>query len=165
MDIYDHEIVKFWRAMNGEGVRYILMGGFLMGGFATNLHGFQRFTGDMDLLIEDTFEKRKRLRKAFNAYGSDDLEMLETIPFIPDGQNFYLDNGFTINILHLPLKGLENYDFETCYQNASIAEIADVEIHFLHINHLIENKKAVNRPKDQVDVIELEKIRELRNRD
>lgn len=28
-----------------------------------------------------------------------------------------------------------------------------------HINHLLANKKAVNRPKDQIDVIELEKIK------
>jgi len=36
------------------------------------------------------------------------------------------------------------------------------QVPFLHINHLIQNKKVVNRPKDQVDVIELEKIRKLR---
>lgn len=36
-------------------------------------------------------------------------------------------------------------------------------IPFLHINQLIENKKAVNRPKDQLDVIELEKIRKILN--
>ena len=29
-------------------------------------------------------------------------------------------------------------------------------------NHLIANKRIVNRPKDQIDVIELEKIRKIR---
>ena len=37
----------------------------MIGGFATNLHGYQRFTGDMDVWIEDTSENRKNLRKAF----------------------------------------------------------------------------------------------------
>jgi hypothetical protein len=46
---------------------------------------------------------------------------------------------------------------------ASLADLEGVEVPFLHINHLIENKKIVNRPKDQVDVIELEKIREIRD--
>ena len=32
---------------------------------------------------------------------------------------------------------------------------------FLQINHLIQNKKAVNRPKDQLDVIYLEKIKKI----
>lgn len=40
---------------------------------------------------------------------------------------------------------------------ASIAEINGVKIPFLHINHLIESKRATNRPKDQVDLIYLEK--------
>ena len=45
---------------------------------------------------------------------------------------------------------------------AKIATIENIKIPFLHINHLIANKKAVNRPKDQIDVIELEKIKLLR---
>ena len=46
---------------------------------------------------------------------------------------------------------------------ASVADIEDVGIPFLHINQLIENKKVVNRPKDQLDVIALEEIRKLRD--
>ena len=40
--------------------------------------------------------------------------------------------------------------------------LEDILDPFLNINHLIANKKAVNRPKDQIDVIELEKIKKLR---
>lgn len=43
-----------------------------------------------------------------------------------------------------------------------IAEIENIQVPFLHINQLIANKKAVNRSKDQLDVIELEKIIKLR---
>lgn len=43
-----------------------------------------------------------------------------------------------------------------------VAEIENVKVPFLHINLLILNKKAVNRPKDQLDVLELEKIIQLR---
>lgn len=38
----------------------------------------------------------------------------------------------------------------------------DLKVPFLHINHLIANKKLVNRPKDQIDVLELEKIKSIR---
>ena len=44
----------------------------------------------------------------------------------------------------------------------TIAEIEDIKIPFIHINQLILNKKEVNRPKDQLDVTELEKIVQLR---
>jgi hypothetical protein len=48
--------------------------------------------------------------------------------------------------------------FDECLGMAAIADIDDIKVPFLHINQLIANKKAVNRPKDQIDVIELEKI-------
>jgi len=60
------------------------------------------------------------------------------------------------------MKGIENYSFDNCLELATIAEIENVKVPFLHINHLIANKKAVNRSKDQLDVIELEKIIQLR---
>ena len=55
------------------------------------------------------------------------------------------------------MKGLEGYSFDECLELATIATIANLKVPFLHINHLIANKKAVNRPKDQLDVIYLEK--------
>ena len=60
------------------------------------------------------------------------------------------------------MKGLEGYSFDECLQVATIAEIENVKVPFLHINQLIANKKAVNRSKDQIDVMELEKIKLLR---
>ena len=60
------------------------------------------------------------------------------------------------------MKGLEDFTFDECLELATVAEIETVKVPFLHINHLIVNKKAVNRSKDQIDVIELEKIKLLR---
>ena len=42
-----------------------------------------------------------------------------------------------------------------------IADFETVQVPFLHINHLIQNKKIVDRPKDKIDVIELEKIKRI----
>ena len=58
------------------------------------------------------------------------------------------------------MKGV-SLPFEESLKLAPIAEIEGVKVPFLHINQLIDNKKAVNRPKDQADVAELEKIRRL----
>jgi hypothetical protein len=157
MDIFDKEIIKFWRLLQKNKVKFIMIGGF-----ATNLHGYQRFTGDMDLWISDTKENRKNLRKAFDEYGIGDIELLEEINFVPGWTNFHLNNGLRLDII-TDMKGLEQYSFDECYELASIAEIEDVRIPFLHINHLIQNKKAIGREKDQLDVIYLEKIKRLRN--
>lgn len=95
MVVFNEELLKFWRALQQNDVLYIMVGGV-----ATNLHGYHRTTDDIDVWIKDTLGNRQNLRK-------------------------------------------------------------DVSVPFLHINHLLANKKAVNRPKDQVDVIELERIKEI----
>jgi hypothetical protein len=153
MDIFDEEIIKFWKAMKDNAVRYIIVGGY-----ATNIHGYQRFTGDMDIWIQDTPENRSNLRKAFNDAGMGDYFMRERIQFVPGWRDFRLNNGLKLDIM-VEMKGLEGYSFNECYQQATIADIENINIPFLHINQLIANKKAVNRPKDQIDVMELEKIK------
>jgi hypothetical protein len=35
MDILDEELIKFWKTLNANNVRYIMVGGF-----ATRFHGF-----------------------------------------------------------------------------------------------------------------------------
>ena len=61
----------------------------------------------------------------------------------------------------LKVKGLENFTFEQCLDQANKADIDGIIVPFLHINHLIASKKAANRHKDQINVIYLEKIKQL----
>src|SRR6202012_1401726 len=156
MDILDDELVRFWKTLNKNGVRYIMVGGF-----AIRFHGFNRSTDDLDMWLEDTIGNRIHLRRAFSELGYGDYASLETKPFVPGWTSFYIGGGIELDIM-TTMKGLENLSFSECLNMASIADLEGVEVPFLHINHLIENKKIVNRPKDQVDVIELEKIRKFR---
>lgn len=157
MDIFDEEILNFWRALQEYNVEYIMVGGY-----ATNLHGYQRFTSDLDIWLKDTLENRKQLRKAFVKCDMGDYPLIETMQFIPGWTDFHLNNGLRLDIL-IEMKGLEGYTFEECLEMASIADIDNVNVPFLHINQLIENKKIVNRPQDQIDVAALEQIRKLRD--
>jgi|GEM_PF-1836162 hypothetical protein len=52
-------------------------------------------------------------------------------------------------------KGFEQARFDECFSYASIAKVKDVEVPFLQ-------KKVTNCSKDQIDVTELEKIRDSR---
>ena len=150
------ELLRFWKFLNEHKVRYIMVGGF-----ATRFHGFNRNTDDLDMWLEDTIENRKNLRTSFSELGYGDYSSLETMPFVPGWTSFYIGGGIELDIM-TTMKGLENLSFSECLNMASIADLEGIEVPFLHINHLIENKKIVNRPKDQVDVIELEKIRKFR---
>lgn len=156
MDLLDEELIRFWRILNEKEVRYIMVGGF-----ATRFHGFNRSTDDLDIWLEDTKENRKKLRAAFLQLGYGDLAPLETMQFVPGFSTITIGGGIELDILG-QMKGLEQLSFDECLKMASVADLEGVTIPFLHINHLIENKKVVNRPKDQIDVIELEKIRKIR---
>lgn len=157
MDIFDEEILNFWKALEDFEVRYIMVGGY-----ATNLHGYQRFTGDLDIWLKDTLENRQSLRKAFVKCEMGDYPMIDYMQFVPGWTEFHLNNGLRLDIL-IDMKGLEGYTFDECLEMASIADIENVHVPFLHINQLIANKKVVNRPKDQIDVLALEEIINLRN--
>ena len=157
MDVFDEEILSFWKALHDHNVQYIMIGGY-----AINLHGYQRFTGDLDIWIKDTLENRQRLRKAFISCDMGDYPMIEHMQFVTGWTEFHLNNNLSLDIL-TEMKGLEEYTFDECLQMASVAEIENVSIPFLHINQLIANKKTVNRPKDQIDVLALEQIRKLRD--
>ena len=155
MDVFDDDLLNFWSALNEAGVLYIMIGGV-----ATNFHGYQRTTDDINVWIKDTHENRVNLRKSLKKYSQIDYFMLETLQIIPGWTNFSLNNGFRLDLM-IDVKGLEGFGFDECLKMASIAEINGVKIPFLNINHLIESKRAANRPKDQVDLIYLEKIKNL----
>src|SRR6266487_4338079 len=55
MDVFNEYILDFWKACQTARLRYIMVGGF-----AINLHGYQRVTDDMDILIEDKLENCRK---------------------------------------------------------------------------------------------------------
>lgn len=156
MDVLDDELLNFWRALNNNEVKYIMVGGF-----ATRFHGFNRNTDDIDIWLDDTLQNRKNLRKSFKELGYGDFPSIETMEFVPGWTSFYVGQAIELDIM-TAMKGLENYTFAECMDIASIADLDGIIVPFLHINQLIANKKAVNRPKDQIDVLELEKIKKIR---
>lgn len=53
------DLVSLCKALNAEGVWYVLIGGF-----AVILHGFVRGTKDIDLLVDASTENIQRLKRA-----------------------------------------------------------------------------------------------------
>ena len=129
MDILDEDILSLWRSLNNNGVRYIMIGGF-----AVNLHGYNRATSDIDLWIDDTTLNRKNFRKSLLEQGSGDYDVIETMQFVPGWTDFQLNFGFKLDVM-TSVKGLENIGFEECYKYAVIAEIEKLPVSFLHFNH------------------------------
>lgn len=147
------EIVNIWQKLKENNVRYLTIGGL-----AVNIYGYTRNTGDVDLLIEDTIVNRKNLRKAFAEIGIGDFIEIETMQFVPGFTDFTISYDLRLDIM-TSIKGLENENFDTLLENATIILLKETPVYFLDYDSLIKAKKATNRLKDQLDIEELEKLK------
>jgi predicted nucleotidyltransferase len=148
------QIFAIWKYFFQYDVKYITIGGF-----AVNFHGYNRSTGDIDLLLEDSAENRHKLRNAFIEIGLGDIKELETMQFVAGWTEFSLNHGFSLDLM-TSIKGLENKTFDELFEVANETTIDGVSIKFIDYENLIIAKKATNRPKDILDIEELEKINE-----
>lgn len=153
MDIFDEEVLHLWKSFSKNDLKYIMVGGF-----ATNLHGYSRTTADMDIWIKDSIENRQKLNQSLIDFGYGEVPFIEKLEFIPGWTSIKLTSGLELDIMTY-LKGFPQERFDECLQYASTALLFGTEVKFLHLNHLIEAKKATSRNKDIVDIEELEKIK------
>ena len=153
MDLLDDEILKLWDLLHIHNVKYIMVGGF-----AETLYGLPRITDVVDLWIKDTLDNRKNLRSALKDLDIGDFENIETVELLPGWSSIYLNSGFELDIMTY-IKGFEKESFDECYELSPTAIIQNIPIKFLHINKLIESKQLTNRPKDKIDIEELQKIK------
>jgi hypothetical protein len=135
----------------------------MLGGFAVHFHGYSRVTKDVDMYVEDTPDNRVQLGLALEELGIAPREIGQRMQFIAGWSTLSLKNGFPLDIM-MEVKGLEDVPFSECLESAQTVTVHGVTIPFLHLNHLIRSKQAANRPKDQVDLIALAEIQELRKK-
>ena len=146
------QIIEIWKYFSLNKVKYLTIGGF-----AVNIYGYGRNTGDIDIFIEDSTENRENLREALKQLGIGDFENIKTMQFIPGWTDITLNFNLRLDIM-TSVKGLENNNFQELLEKAYVTEISGVPVYFLDYDNLIIAKKASNRPKDQLDIEELEKI-------
>ncbi|WP_309608641.1 nucleotidyltransferase [Flavobacterium sp.] len=148
----NQQILDIWKYFFQYNVRYITIGGF-----AVNIYGYNRSTGDIDIYLEDTKENRINLRNAFVEIGLGDIETIETMQFIPGWTDFTLSYGLRLDIM-TNVKGLENKTFDDLLNSATVVMIDEIPVKFIDYKNLIIAKKAANRPKDILDIEELNKL-------
>jgi predicted nucleotidyltransferase len=146
------QIIDVWKYLSENNVNYLTIGGF-----AVNIYGYGRNTGDIDIFIEDSIDNRINLRNAIKQIGLGDFESINTMQFIPGWTDFTLNINFRLDIM-TSVKGLENQSFAALLEKANIIDIDGIPVFFIDYNSLIISKKAANRLKDQLDIEELEKL-------
>lgn len=138
---------EFIKLMNVHGVRYVVVGGY-----AVAFHGHPRYTKDIDIWIEPQVDNARKLLAVLEEFGFGDVGLVET-DFLKSDQVVQL--GRPPNRIDL-LTSVHGVDFPTSFANKVTADIAGVSVHFIGLEELRQNKRAVGRHQDLADLENLE---------
>lgn len=148
-DYFNEDFKDFLKALNNNEVEYILVGGM-----AVILHGYVRTTGDMDVWVKKTKQNYGKIVKAFHEFKMPVFDMLEE-RFLSDDFDVWMFGVEPVKIeLMTAVLGL---DFDDAYGKSQIHNEDQLPIRFLHINSLMQAKKAAGRYKDLDDINQLQK--------
>lgn len=95
--------------------------------------------------------------EAIDKMGYARYDMLMETPIIAGYCEIMMDDGMYADLM-TDISGLDKENYDEYLNMATVDVVQGFEIRFLHYNHLLENKRATNRPKDKLDVEELERI-------
>lgn len=149
MDIFNDDFHDFIHCLNAFNVAYILVGGY-----AVIIRGYSRSTGDMDIWVNKTEENYHKLLNAITEFGLPREAVIKAQFFSDDFDVFSFGKPpFAIEIM-TSVKGL---DFEDTYRHSTIEQVDNINVRIIHLNQLIEAKKAAGRNKDLNDLENLPK--------
>ena len=147
--ILNDNFVDFINLLNKHDVKYVLVGGW-----AVIFEGYTRTTGDMDFFVERSLGNAKNILATVTEFCGSSLGFDENDFLQEDNVLMIGRPPFRIDIL----TSINGVTFEAAYKTSHIYHDNNIDIRCIHINELINNKKASGRFKDLADAEMLEKI-------
>jgi len=154
---------EVFRELNSSGVKYLTVGGI-----ALALHGFVRFTADLDLMVELTKDNLTKLVAAMEKMGYKPKAPVKASEFIDPRKremwvreknmkvfSFY-DPNRSIDLVDIFVD--EPIDFEEAYSRKMIFKADDLEIPVVSLEDLKKLKLLSGREQDILDIKELERL-------
>lgn len=157
-------LTDIFRALDDAEVRYLVVGGV-----AVVLHGYPRFTADLDLVVELTASNALAAIAALQTLGYRPRAPVRAEDFADEDirASWREDKGLTVFSLWSPsfpgtevdLFVEEPFDFGEAWSRRSDALLEDGTIvHVVGIGDLRALKASVGRPKDMDDIAQLDAI-------
>lgn len=159
------KIAELLQSLAKEQVQYVLVGGL-----AVQLHGFMRSTFDINLVLAMNDENIDRFIAVAKHHG-----LVPSMPVSIDSlrnygqiEQWYRDKGMLAFALREPQIGGSVVDimvrpdvpFDKLMTNAVVGELFALKVWIASIDDLLTMKRIANRPKDQLDIVALEKIKQ-----
>jgi hypothetical protein len=159
---------RVFKELQSHGVRYLIVGGL-----AVNLHGYDRITADLDIILSMTGSNIKKFILVAKKLG-----MKPRIPVPmealadPRLRRIWIKERNMISFLvgnpanvaeHLDVIISHPIDFAQAYRRRVIVKAGALSMPLLAINDLIRMKTRAGRNKDLIDVRALRRIKELKD--
>ncbi len=139
----NQDFKEFVELLNKHKAEYLIVGGYALG-----IHGYPRYTGDLDVWINPTPENAQKIIDILHEFGFSSIG-LTINDFIESGNVIQLGYPpFRIDILTKP----DGITFDSCDQNKLIINYDGIDIAIIGIEDFKKNKKATGRIKDLDDL-------------
>ena len=127
---------------NEEKVEYLIVGGY-----AVIEYTEPRYTKDLDIWINAESENARRVFSALQRFGAP-LSTVTVEDFTNPGLVYQMGRPPARIDIIMRAKGLE---FNDCWLNRVESNYDEVQVNFISLRDLIDNKLAVGRPQDLID--------------
>lgn len=158
--------LDLFRALDRENIRYVLIGGL-----ALNIHGVERATMDIDLMLAMDTENLEAFSRAAESLGMTPVLPVSMKDFAdPSTLQRWVDER---NMLAFALRAKESstptvdilvrpkVSFDLAWERHVEKDLGDIPIHLAHIDDLIALKTGTGRQRDAADVVALERLKTL----
>jgi len=145
----DQEFKEFAALFLSHGVKFMIVGGY-----AVTAHGHPRYTGDIDFFVEKSQANATRIVEAiYEFFGP--LPEVNVANFLDDTRmsQFGLP-PYRIDIL-VSILGVA---FEDAYPRREMFPLGGLDVPFIGLDDLKQNKRSTGRYKDLGDLEALEKL-------
>ncbi len=124
----------------------------IIGGYALALHGYPRFTGDLDIFINNSRDNVSKIVQALDEFGFGSLGLTA---------EDFLQRETVIQLGVAPVRvdlltSLSGLSWNEADSNKVIREMNGLMIPFISKSDLIQNKKASGRLQDLADIEHLQ---------
>ena len=134
----------------------------LIGGYAVNYYGYGRYTGDMDFWLRPDEENKINFLRALTMLkrNEDDVDEIRKLDFtlaqvISMGEPpLRIDFLTQVNLVN----------FNDAWKKKNMLEVKNFLLPVVDYDHLILTKINTGRPKDKLDLDELQKINDKKNK-
>ena len=134
----------------------------LIGGYAVNYHGYGRPTGDIDFWIKPDNQNKLLLLDAFTKLrrNSDDIKEISKLDFTKPQTFFMGEVPLRIDFLTV----VNQVNFDEAWKKRKEWPLENFLIPVVDYDHLILSKISTGRTKDKLDLEELQKVNQVKNK-